>query len=336
MVDHRGSESGTTLGQEATIHAALDAVEAAFPGSLRAAYVEGSRADGSAVPTSDLDLTVVFVGAFRDGAARRAAEDCLRRVRTGSGADLDVTVMDEVELAGGAPPMLKLAGRLVYGADVVAAASLMPIAAWTRERMHVASWLLMQVFGRPPAVRLPIGYPDPGDEFSGYARRAVTLADGATVPSTRDLVRVTGWMATALVALEAGRYVPRKRDCHLMYRAWVGDAWSSLLDDIHGQCRGEWAYLVPEGAEARERLRAIGARTRAFENAFLGRYRAFLLAELRGAEGADLRHALWVQSQIPYRHPEVLAAVAAHAETDDISLGAAVADALGRLRDADG
>ena len=143
-------------------------------------------------------------------------------------------------------------------------------------------------------MRLPLGYPDPRGEFYGYDCRAVRLPDGGEARSTRNLIRTTGWAATALVAHRAGRYVARKRDCHAIYRETIGDEWGDLLADIYTQCRAEWNYLIPDDAADRRRLRAICERTLAFENHFLAIYRRYLLAELRGADDVNTRHALWL------------------------------------------
>ncbi len=61
-------------------------------------------------------------------------------------------------------------------------------------------------------------------------------------------------------------------------------------------------------------LRTICARTLAFENYFLGNYRAFLLAELRGADESAGASARWVLTKLPLDDAGVLAASAAVSE----------------------
>ncbi len=89
----------------------------------------------------------------------------------------------------------------------------------------------------------------------------------------------TSWAATALVALQAGRYVTSKRECHSIYQATIKDEWSPLLADIYNLCRGTWRYLIPEAPEDLQRLRAICERTLAFENHFLSIYWAWLSSQ---------------------------------------------------------
>ncbi len=239
--------------------------ETDFPGRVRGYYVEGSHASDTAVAASDLDLTIVFKGSFQAGhdndeGERERAARLTASYGAASVVECDAEIVDEEELRRGVYPAFKLASRLVYGDDVRDAVPLLPLDEWTRQRMHAACWLIVGLYGRPCPLRLPIDYPDPTGKFYGYDHRPVRLPDGRSVPTTRDLIRVIGWAATALVALQAGRYVARKRDCHVLYRACIGDEWTALLDDIDTRCRGEWGYLVPDDPYQRRDLRDICAR----------------------------------------------------------------------------
>lgn len=294
----------------AVIHDSVALFERTFPGRVRAYYLEGSWADGTMLETSDLDLVVVFKG--QNTAAERAQAAELRTVcEQASSLEFDATIIDEAALVGGASPQLALGAQLVYGEDIRSRLDLVPIAAWTRDRMHTSYWRTIRLFARPTPVCLPIGYPDPTAEFYGYVRRATRLPDGSTVPGTRDLVRSVGWTATALVAWRAGQYVARKRDCHRVYRACIGDQWAALIEDIYALCRAAWRYGVPDAAEDRARLRVLCERTLLFENAFLALYRAFLIEELEHAPEADRAHARWVVAQLPWEDSAVHAACAA-------------------------
>lgn len=283
-----------------------------FPGRVRAIYVDGSHADGTAVAASDLDLKIIFADCFCDGERERAAR-LAERCGALAAVELDASVEDEETLAAGITPMLKFGARLVCGEEIRDALPLMPIAAWTHERINAAYWLMVRVFDRPVPVMAPLDYPDPADPFLGYANRTVSLPDGTVVASTRNLIRVTGWIATARLALEAGQYVERKRDCHRLYRQWIGDEWSALLEEIYAQCRGAWGYLIPGDAAARTELRAICARILAFENDFLTRYKRFLLAELRAPGQFAESRAAWVLARVPICDAEIIEAFAARA-----------------------
>src|SRR5260370_12662082 len=171
--------------------------------------------------------------------------------------EVDVLIVDEGSLRGGVHPSVKLGGRLIYGQDVCRLYPLLLIEAWARERMHAAYWLLVSVYQRPTPVHLPLTFPSPSEEFYGYTNRTIRLPDGQEVPCTRNLVRTTGWAATALLALQAGQYAGRKRDCARLYRDHIGDEWSSLLKEIAISCRDERQDLIPTTSHARNLPRSF-------------------------------------------------------------------------------
>lgn len=284
----------------------VPAFEAACPGRIRGWYVHGSHADDSAVATSDLDLIVVFKDTFAEGERARVDELAAEWVAR-SAIELDLEVTDEATLFASADPAFKLGSRLIAGEDVRGRMPLMPITDWTRDRMHTSYWKLVKLFGRPPVVRLPLGYPAPQDRFRGYCNRMMRLDDGREVPGTRDLIRLTGWIGTALVAYKAGEYVVRKSDCHPAYQRLIGDEWGSLLEDIYVHCKTRWLYQIPEGEAERQQLAELCARTLGFENHFLVLYKEFLLGELRSGH----QTAIWLQGQIPFEDADVMDALAA-------------------------
>lgn len=149
------------------------------------------------------------------------------------------------------------------------------------------------MFNRSRAVAPPVGYPDSTDAFFGYTQRTVRLPSGSRVSSTRNLIRVTGWIATALLAWRAGVYVARKSECHTSYKRHIGDEWAPFLEDVYRLCRIEWGYLIPAGGAERRALRDLCERTLQFENHFLTLYRDYLLAQPCSDEVAP-RRALWI------------------------------------------
>jgi hypothetical protein len=256
-----------------------------------------------------VDLKLIFSGTFRDDEERQRAEALCRHCALLSGVELDASVADEEELRRGVSPSLKLAATLVYGTEVCEAAPLVDIRQWTRDRMHSSYWRMAHLFQRPLPLCLPLDFPDPDGEFYGYDRRKLRLADGRAARSTRDLIRLVGWAATALIAYKAGRFVARKRDCHVLYREQISGEFANLLDDIYTASRGRWQYHIPDDPQERRELHSICERTLAFENAFLRQYRGFLLDELRGGDAQGRSMALEVLERAPLADEEVAAAV---------------------------
>ncbi len=273
-----------------------------FPEQIRAFYLEGSYANGSEVVASDVDLTIIFNDPAQKESAKEVAEYCVSL----SSIELDINVMNEAELLEGISPVLKLGGRLIYGEDVIAEVPMLSIEQWTRDRMHATYWLMTKLFNRPEPVTFPLRYPDQVDEFFGYAQRKLRLTNGTEVNCTRDLIRVTGWAATALISLKARQYVGRKRDCHKAYREYLNDEWSTLLESIYVKCRGDWNYLIPDDTEDRESLRRICADVLGFENHFLSHYKDFLLAELGHTDESVRNFAVWVMSMLLYQDSDII------------------------------
>jgi len=298
-----------TLGHpqvDAIVQKVIQTYEDTFPGHIAAYYIEGSYADQTSLTTSDIDLLIVFRGRFANEDTCGLAERLWTSDQGGS-QEVDISVVDEDNLRAGVHPNVKLGGRLLYGEDVCSLYPLVPIETWTRERMHAAYWLLVNVYHRRTPVRLPLTFPAPADEFYGYTNRTLQLPDGREVPCTRNLVRTTGWAATALLALQAGQYAARKRDCVRLYCEYIGDEWTALLEEITTSCRDEWQYLIPTALHARKRLREICERTLRFEQHFLTRYRSYLLGQLRSTEQEHVRVARKFQEQSPLDDAEIIA-----------------------------
>ena len=262
----------------------IQAFNLRFPGRLRAVYVLGSYADGSYAPTSDLDLTLVFAGQFTDLTEREEAQRIARVCIEQSTIELDIQLTEEATLARGVDPNLKLASALISGQDIRDQAPLISLEAWTRDRMHSSWWRVARLFARPSPLIPPLEYPEPELEFLGYTRRTLRLADKREVPCTRDLIRLIGWAATALLALDCGVYVSSKREVPALYATCIGDEWAGLISDIFTLCRSRWGYLIPEQASERACLRSLCEQTLRFERHFLARYVPYLLVELHGDE----------------------------------------------------
>ncbi len=308
------------------LRATIGIFETAFPGQIRGYYVEGSYADQSEVTTSDIDLVIVFKGDMAE--VRTQVEALAHHCCTLSFVELDIDLLDEKGLSTGATPYFKLGSVLIYGEDIRADLPLIPLIQWTRDRMHSSLWRTVHLFRRSEIVRYPLDYPDPSGEFYGYDQRKVRLRNGEEVNCTRDLIRLTGWSATALLAYRAGRYVARKSECHKVYQECFHDEWGQLLQDIYLYCRGKWQYLLPADPAERRQLRAICERTLAFENHFLQLYKEFLLSELRAEDGERKLFALWVLNQIVYQDKDVEEAVAMLAQHEDTKVRESAQKAL--------
>jgi hypothetical protein len=284
--------------------------EEAFPQRIRGYYLEGSYANESQVPTSDVDLVLIFKDTFIDEQERAKAEEVARQCALSCSVEMDIPFIEEARLRKvGIGPTLKMGSIVIYGEDIRDKLPLVSLQEWTRDRMHTSYWRTVDLFNRPFVVTYPLAYPDQDGEFYGYDQRKLRLADGSEVNCTRDLIRLVGWSATAILAFKAGQYVARKSDCQRLYTDYISDRWTALLYDTYTLCRGRWNYLIPDDPGERRLLRLICSQTLPFENHFLLIYKDFLLRELRSDDVEGKLQALWVLGKIPYKDTEIEAAV---------------------------
>jgi len=321
-------------------------VEHEFPGRVRGYYLEGSYADGSAVDSSDIDLCAVFRGDLSEQEQQRF-EQIIASCKLISPCALDIHAYGETTLLNSAAELahaadyglkhtilllttisIKLASRLVYGEDIRAALSLTPIDTYARYMVHFPCRIFKAMRRDLNVLTFPLDYPDPTAEFYGYTRRRLRLRDGTTHASTKQLLLVSAWIATGLIALIAGRYVANKRDCIKQYRAWIDDEWAAFLETTSERCRTQWRYLVPEREPDCGDLRALCERALAFENHFLTRYRTYLLGELKHPDQQVQLFAARRLGQIVYGDPAVTAALQAAGARGSAELRQAAAETL--------
>ncbi len=312
-----------------SIRAIVEHLEQHFPDRVRGYYLVGSFAVGEAIPTSDIDMIVLFKGSPSDEERQRfeqAREECRRL----SVRPIDLTLGSEASFTRVGGVWFQTASRLLYGEDIRAAVPRKPVADHTRHLMHSMYPLLARVRDDPPRLLVPLDYPDPAGEFYGYDRRRMRGADGELRASTKNLVLNVICAASALTLLAAGQYVGsgRKSDIAEQYRIWVGDEWAAVVGAIYERCRNRWAYLVPEGAADRQQLRTFCQQCLGFENHFLARYQAFLLAELAHPDEAIALVAARRLGQVVYRDTAVVAALQAAGKRGSEELRQAAAEAL--------
>jgi len=214
----------------------------AFPGRIRAAYLVGSYADGSAVALSDLDIRLVFRGAFQEG-----EEDRFRQMRDScrllSPIEIDMPPLSEDRLQFDPAWMHEVIdigtnGRLLYGREL---RSDLPIVDFETYFYHLtdAPLMFMSRVHQVNPLRFPLDYPEPVEPLYGY--------DGAKGKnkSLKMLVHIAGFVATCLIGMKAGRIVTKKKDWLPMYRVHIDDEWTSFLATLYGRCKEEWGYIVP-------------------------------------------------------------------------------------------
>lgn len=329
--------------------------EAQFPGRVESYYLEGSHGGEQAVTTSDIDLTLLFKtqpDALETRRIARAREACQRLCPQ---LDIRVRGLDLARRFGAYS--FNVRGRLLRGREVRDQVPLLPLEDYLRTCLHAPYYFMCANLRGRRGLPFPLAYPDPEGEFFGYDTPLRRTLDGVERPGTKDFVVAIVWAARALALLVARRHLSaRNSDGVRLYREWVGDRWTPLLEEILEQCRNAWGYLVPEDAAARRRLRQLCADALGFENHYLERYKGYLIEQLErageprsywlglgaelgtaGADGAGLDEttprlfALGRLEQLRFDDPAVTAAIERARSSGHEAVRTAAEKALERL-----
>jgi predicted nucleotidyltransferase len=294
-------------------------IEQLLPDRVRGYYLVGSYAYGEAQPSSDVDLVVVLKDELGQADRQQfvAARAECKRI---SVVPLDISLESEAKLLRVGGVWFQTASLLVYGEDIRPRIPRKPVANHIRDVMHALVPLLARVRGNPALLTFPLDYPDPAGMVYGYDARYSDSNDPQYTP-TKDLVTNVLAAANALTLLTAQRYVGsgKKSDIPRQYTIWIGDQWTTLVEEIVELCRIRWGYRMPEAEADIAHLRGLCQQALGFENAFLQRYRDFLLADLQSDHAAAQLFAVQRFGQILYPDPAVAAAVAdlaAHASAE--------------------
>jgi hypothetical protein len=296
------------------LRGAIGVFETLFARRIAGYYLVGSYADGTAVPTSDLDVYYLYP----PGAEEPRAEEIERIIRASRCCDLLSPIEIHVgpALSAGDRVVVKSGGVLLYGRDTRAQ---LPLPALE----ELIWWLLHRPPRRPSGtshpgtVVFPLDYPDPQAEFLGYTAHNVRTRDGVLHEGTHDFVNAIMEPATLRLALEVGVIVPQKSRVVSLYREHIGDAWTELVAEVYEWCRNRWGYLIPEAPAARQRLRELCRRALAYENHALLARRRYALDRLRTGDVTQRLLAVRTLGIVLFPDAEVLATVQALAAQPD-------------------
>ncbi len=246
--------------------------ERAFPHGIRACYLIGSYAEGTAVKLSDIDLIVVMRDSFGDNETQAKAIEVAKRCAANSLIRLDITPRAEsaVETMFGVIRVgLKQNSVLMYGDDLRAQMQLPPIETYTQDVIAGALFFIARLHDKERIETLPLEYPDACDEFYGYAQKRFREWYPETVQAgTKELVATVSRIATASIAQRAKKYVGGKAQAIRLYRECIGAPWDLFVEQIYQRCKRDWNYLIPESIAERQELSALCREMLAFENDF--------------------------------------------------------------------
>ncbi len=252
----------------------LNTVDYIFPNAVRSVYLHGSRAEGSALADSDVDLSVVVrsttdMARVRQMIGRRTLSNHVR-------LDANVDTLEMLAYPAWAflAARIKLSGSPIRGDDVrdqLALPSYQSFKAVVFEQVCKGIGMLrdLDLIGLKQMPR-PVGYPDPSREFLGY--EIVRKRDWypiSTTSGTKELVAVATYCASAWVVNREQSYVLSKVQAMDAIRRIENGGRAYLAERLYVLCRAKSQGRVPEEPEDREELRALCESFLGFENEIL-------------------------------------------------------------------
>ena len=281
--------------------------EKVFLGRIRGYYLQGSYGSSNAIPNSDLDIYVVFKEDFHSPVEIIKATSLGQSCSQISSVLLEIKPVAEASLSrsenAGTTLNFKHSTQFLYGEDIRTQVSTPSDSDWRRWAMYAPQTSLF-VTRTAKFLIFPLDHPDPQAEFYSYEHQTLPCPDGIDRPSSKWLISTVSWIATALVAIDTGKYVGSKGKAVRLYKKYINDEWTNLVEQVYELCRNRWHYLIPEAQGDRQTLRLMCLNTLKFSNYFLSRYHNFVLRQLYEEQPKNQILALRMLAKIIYLEEE--------------------------------
>jgi hypothetical protein len=280
--------------------------EMLFPNRIRCYYLVGSYVDDSATPVSDIDIRIIFKGAFEPGEEERMLQ-VRHYCRLMSPIALDCPLLSEERIWHDEkwlhePLGIQSDGRLLFGEDIRHTFTEPDFGAYLENVTAVPVNRFARIRSQSPLV-FPLNYPDPDGEFYGYDDWIGP--DWAREASIKGLVHMVGFAATCLIGFQSGRMVTKKSEWLDIYKESINDEWTPLLEAIYTRCKEDWSYRIPDNEAERGYLRELCRQVLGFENYYLTQYRVFLQGKLEAGDGREQAFAQKRLKEIFYSATEL-------------------------------
>jgi hypothetical protein len=224
----------------------------------------GSRADGTAIALSDIDLGVVFgdadigfLGSITNTARAVALANSQVDLVYASPAMLQTLTYTRFA------PVIKDGSVLLGGPDRRPLVGMPPLADYQRDVVAQYRKLLSNI---RDLTELPkkLGFPDPNGPFYGYDRPAPAWT--GVKSWIKPLPSTVAYGAGVLATVLAGEYVPSSAVAKRLYEERVGDEWTTFVKEVDHYCRSLWQYVAPVEPSDQAHLRRLCEQALDFEN----------------------------------------------------------------------
>jgi predicted nucleotidyltransferase len=253
---------------DALISRIANALLVAYRTRLRSIYLLGSRASGTNLVTSDIDLGLIFSGSFSLG-QRNEIWDFVKAIADKDSLMVDLVLLDEYDLRKGVRPYAKN-GKLIAGEDTLADCNLLPKEELVAHYAYSALYYVWLIRNKPNHLEFPIGYPDRNSEFMGYETRGIWVGRTEFRAGFNTLVNLGTSLAGYQLAALKSEFVASKMLILDRYQAcFPADSWGEFLKELLYLGRIKYGGLIPVDSGDRARLSSLCRRMIDFENLFL-------------------------------------------------------------------
>lgn len=214
-------------------------------------YASGSYANGYFLEgVSDLDLLLLV-----NHAPDNLTEQLLENTES-QGVELDLCIL-EVSALHNNPNSIqvresvmssKLCGRLLFGEDLLKNWILPPMEDYTQRTVEMVFEFIHRAHGTSCNMQ-NLTCPDPDDPYLGY----LVMRNG--ISSTKQIISLYTWIATARLARYHNIYCGCKKFCLEQGMQYLGSSFSATLQEVYENCRGKWKYTIPKQPEDRKMLK---------------------------------------------------------------------------------
>lgn len=270
--------------------------ELQFPKRIKGYFLAGSYLDGTAVPSSDLDILTVF----SKTASEQELETFWRmhyQINLLSPATLGAAPISESTLAKGVLAYMKSA-KLFYGEDIIRDAPLVTNELASQRLIAGGLKLLKRFHGAKEPLSLPLPFPSTNAPYYGFNFSSTVTPDGEK--SAKRMVNLVARMTAARLVLATGIQPKSKRDSIMQYKEKVGGSWANFAEDIYLVLNQEQHYLMPKTQEEKGYLEHLCQQMLEFENNFLEEVKPLILAALHSNNESEKAWGLECQRYVKF------------------------------------
>lgn len=136
----------------------------------------------------------------------------------------------------------KLCGLLIYGEDLLKDWQIPPMEEYTQRTVEMVFMFIRRAHG-DDCDMMQLQYPDASDPYMGYS----VMRNGK--PSTKQLISLYTWIATARLADRNGIYCGCKKQCINQSLQHLDADFSEVLGEVYANCREKWGYKIPDNPQ---------------------------------------------------------------------------------------